>query len=49
MFLSCFIIATIITPPDIVSQVLLGLTFFAVNEIVIITYIFLTKYKNFYK
>lgn len=43
-----FIIATITTPPDVLSQIFLGLFLIILNEILIFTIILKTKYKSDY-
>ena len=44
--LTSFVIATITTPPDIVSQILIGSVLIILNEIITFTIILKTKYKN---
>jgi Sec-independent protein secretion pathway component TatC len=48
MFLACFILATIITPPDVLSQIIVGTSFFFINELMVLAFIFKTK-KDIYK
>lgn len=43
ILLLCFLIATIITPPDIFSQITIGLGFFILTEVLIIAFILKNK------
>lgn len=43
MLVSCFILATLVTPPDILSQVIVGLLLFILNECIVIILIFKMK------
>jgi len=47
MILTCFIVSTILTPPDIISQIIFGLILILINELLLFIVIFKTERINY--
>jgi len=47
MILTCFTISTIVTPPDVISQIIFGLFLIIINELLVFIVIFKTEHKNY--
>ena len=47
MILACFIVSTVLTPPDIASQIAFGLLLIIMNEILTFIVIFKIEHKNY--
>ena len=47
MIITCFVVSTIVTPPDVISQITFGLFLIIINELLVLLVILKTKHKNY--